>query len=81
MSNGETNCPCQVKTDKLFVVDTKARQLASNNVYQYKLAYDAAQTALGKNTKYQFKTDRERMMYMIGKMGVVCNPPTVTNNG
>ena len=76
---GETNCPCGINTTELFIVDTKATQLAANSVYQYTSSFNAAQVAAGKNTKYQFKSDWERMQYLVGKMGVVCNAPTVTN--
>jgi hypothetical protein len=78
---GETNCPCVATPSTIFIVDTKSTQLAANTVYNFKTAYDAAQVAAGKNTKYQFKSDWERMQYLVGKMGVVCNPPTVTNRG
>jgi hypothetical protein len=75
--SGEINCPCLVQQSTLFVFNTVQVQLAANAVYEYKKAYDAAQAAAGKNTVYQFKSDWERMQYLTGKLGRVCNLPTV----
>jgi hypothetical protein len=43
--------------------DTIAFQNSANTVYNYKIAYETANS--GKT--YQFKTDYERMQYLIGK--------------
>jgi hypothetical protein len=75
--SGETNCPCLIAQSTLFVFNTVQTQLAANAVYEYKKAYDAAQAAAGKNTVYTFKSDWERMQYLTGKLGRVCNLPTV----
>jgi hypothetical protein len=37
-------------------------------VYQQKTEADAAAAAAGKNTVYRFKTDAERMQYLIGRL-------------
>jgi hypothetical protein len=70
MSAEETRS-CQVKVSTIFVFSTPDVQKAANNVYEYKRAYDAT----GKT--YQFKSDYERMQYLIGRLGRSCNPPTV----
>jgi hypothetical protein len=75
--SGELNCNCLVQQSTIFVFNTVQTQLAANAVYEYKKSYDAAQAAAGKNTVYQFKSDWERMQYLTGKLGRVCNPPTV----
>jgi hypothetical protein len=75
--SGQTNCPCISLPSTVFVFNSVQVQLAANNVYSFKKAYDAAQVAAGSKTVYQFKTDRERMQYLIGQQAVLCNPPTV----
>ena len=75
--SGELNCNCLVQQSTIFVFNTVQTQVAANAVYEYKKAYDAAQAAAGKKTVYQFKSDWERMQYLTGKLGRVCNPPTV----
>jgi hypothetical protein len=77
MSGGETTCPCIVKVSTIFVFDTVQVQKAANTVYEFKAAYDALPANAGKGLKYQFKTDFERMQYIIGRQGRSCNPPTV----
>jgi|LakMenEpi03Aug12_release.lakeMendotaPanAssembly.Ray.scaffolds.fasta_scaffold715126_3 hypothetical protein len=72
----ESNCPCIVATSTIFVFATPQVQTAANNVYEYVTAYNNATTNSSKNVKYQFKTDFERMQYIIGRQGRVCNPPT-----
>ena len=75
--SGQTNCPCLAPQSTIFVFKSVQTQVAANAVYEYKKAYDAAQAAAGKNTVYQFKSDWERMQYLTGKLGRVCNLPTV----
>lgn len=75
--SGESNCPCIVKVSTIFVFDTVGVQKAANNVYEYKNAFDNTPANLAKGIKYQFKTDFERMQYIIGQKGRSCNPPTV----
>lgn len=75
--SGESNCPCIVKVSTIFVFDTVGVQKAANNVYEFKKAFDADPKNAGRGVKYQFKTDFERMQYIIGQKGRVCNPPTV----
>ena len=57
----------------LFVHGTVANQAAANSVYAYKSTVDG-QNALSPQTAnrvYTFKTDRERMQYLIGRIGTV----------
>ena len=67
MSENTRICPCAVST--IFILETPAIQNAAEAVYAQKQAYDAAQTALGSQKKYQFKTDFERMQYLVGLYG------------
>lgn len=75
--SGQTNCACLTTQTPVFVFNTVQTQVAANAVYEYKKAYDAAQAAAGKKAVYQFKSDWERMQYLTGKLGRVCNLPTV----
>lgn len=60
---------CQIPVSTIFVFDSPQVQEAANNIYEYKKAYDAAQAAAGKQTRYQFKSDFERMQYLLGLFG------------
>jgi hypothetical protein len=51
----------------VFVFDSPQVQRAANAVYEYKTAHDAAVLASGSQKLYTFKTDRERMQYLMGK--------------
>jgi hypothetical protein len=75
---GQTNSPPVVPGEILFIVDSKAVQLAANNVYEFKTNYDAYQASIGRKKTYKFKTDQERMQYLIGKQALSCNLSTVT---
>uniref|UniRef100_A0A6C0BBI7 Fibronectin type-III domain-containing protein n=1 Tax=viral metagenome TaxID=1070528 RepID=A0A6C0BBI7_9ZZZZ len=76
MSSGETNYSPPVYPVKgEFIFENKQVQTAANAVYEHKAAYDAANAAKGK--KYQFKTDRERMQYLIGRQGRVVHSTVV----
>ena len=68
---GETNCACLTPATNTFIFNSSQAQLAANSVYQYKTKFDTS----GKT--YQFKSDWERMQYLLGKKAVVCNPPYV----
>ena len=76
MSSGQTNFPPPAYPVKgEFIFQNKQVQTAANAVYEYKAAYDAANAAKGK--KYQFKTDRERMQYLIGQQNRVAHSMVV----
>lgn len=53
----------------LFVYVSPTIQNAANSVYQQKVAADAAFSTINSFDVYRFKTDRERMQYLIGRMG------------
>lgn len=52
-----------------FVYDTVQIQNAANNVYVQKSTIDASLKAKGSENRYQFKTDGERMQYILGQLG------------
>lgn len=57
----------------LFVYGTVANQAAANSVYVQKSTIDAENAAdpTRAGRVYTFKSDRERMQYLIGKIGTV----------
>jgi len=71
MSDNTRICPCAVST--IFVFESPSVQTAANNVYVQKQKYDAAATAAAQPGKppvlYQFKSDQERMQYLLGLYG------------
>lgn len=69
--SGEVNCNCITQLSTIFVFSSPEVQKAANNVYEFKKSQETA----GKT--YQFKSDYERMQYIIGRQGRKCNPPTV----
>ena len=76
MSSGQTNFPPPAYPVKgEFIFENNQVQTAANAVYEAKAAYDAANAAKGK--KYQFKTDRERMQYLIGQQNRVAHSMVV----
>jgi hypothetical protein len=60
---------CKTEVSTIFVFETPQFQNAANAVYVYKSTIDnlPANKAAGK--KYQFKTDFERMQYLLGLYG------------
>ena len=50
-----------------FVFQTADYQNAANSVYVYKSTLDASYAGSNVNKKYNFKSDRERMQYLIGR--------------
>lgn len=60
---------CQVPVSTIFVYDTPQVQNAANTVYEYKKAFDARQSTMGKQAVYTFKSDFERMQYLLGLYG------------
>jgi hypothetical protein len=66
---------CQVKVSTIFVLGTQANQTAANMVYSSKkgeLASSIAGTlppTLQHNSNLLFKTDFERMQYLMGLYG------------
>jgi hypothetical protein len=63
----ETNSICQTKISTFFVFDSPTVQTAANSVYVNASTFNVANAANGR--KYQFKTDFERMQYILGLYG------------
>ena len=67
--------PCTVATSTIFVYDTQASQNSANMIYASKkgeLTSSIAGTTpagIQHNTKLIFKTDFERMQYLLGLYG------------
>ncbi len=49
-----------------FIFDTPQVQNAANTVYEFKRVYDLDPANVAKQRKYTFKTDAERMQYLLG---------------
>jgi hypothetical protein len=65
----ENTRSCQVKVSTIFVFDSPQVQNASNAIYEYVKQFSTTQAANGKTRQYQFKTDFERMQYLLGLYG------------
>ena len=63
--------PCGGFISTVFTYNTVAVQAAANSVYVQKSTVDGQYAAANptKPSKYIFKTDRERMQYIIGRQG------------
>jgi hypothetical protein len=55
----------------IFTFQSKDIQNQANATYVHKSTVDASYAAANSNQKYNFKTDRERMLYIIGQRGTV----------
>jgi hypothetical protein len=55
----------------VFTFQSKDVQNQANATYVHKSTVDASYVATNSNRKYNFKTDRERMLYIIGQRGTV----------
>jgi hypothetical protein len=53
----------------IFVFESPQQQNAANAVYIQKKAFDAARAARGSKAVYTFKSDRERMQWLMGLYG------------
>jgi len=61
---------CQVDIgDPVFIFESPSFQTAANVVYVSKQAYDTNPINSSKNRVYVFKTDFERMQYLLGLYG------------
>ena len=67
--SGQATRSCQVPVSTVFIFDNSQVQNAANAVYEYKKSYDSYYSTLGKNVRYTFKTDYERMQYKLGLFG------------
>jgi hypothetical protein len=55
----------------LFTFQSRDIQNQANATYVHKSTVDASYAATNSNRKYNFKSDRERMLYIIGQLGTV----------
>jgi len=70
---GESNCPCNsYPSTPTFIVDSPTFQNAANTVYLAKVAYDRNAANVASNRVKQFKSDYERMQYLLGRYGRAC---------
>lgn len=69
MSNTWQSQTCKVKVSTPFVFETVAYQNAANQVYQYVENVNTANNAAVTGRQYQFKSDYERMQYLMGQKG------------
>jgi hypothetical protein len=67
MSNTWQSQSCKVKVSTPFVFESVAYQNAANNVYEYVTAYNTANNATVTGSNYKFKSDYERMQYLLGQ--------------
>lgn len=58
---------CKVRVSSIFVFDNPGVQNAANAVYEQKKAYDLAKNAAVTGNTYKFKSDFERMQYLLGQ--------------
>ena len=58
---------CKVRVSTIFVFGNPGVQNAANAVYEYKKAYDLAKNAAVTGNTYKFKSDFERMQYLLGQ--------------
>ena len=63
--------PCGGFISTAFVFQSSDVQNAANAAYVSKSTVDAKYAARSSQKKYTFKTDRERMMYIIGRQALV----------
>lgn len=71
--SGQTNSPCSGYPGiPTFIVDNTTFQNAANTVYLAKLAYDTNPANIARNKVQQFKSDYERMQYLLGRYGRRC---------
>jgi hypothetical protein len=60
---------CQTTVPTVFVFDSPTVQTAANTVYVQAQAFNALPANANRGIKYQFKTDFERMQYLMGLYG------------
>lgn len=56
-------------TSTIYTFESKGFQNAANSVYVQKSTFDSLPQNAGKGKVYTFKTQQERMQYIIGQMG------------
>lgn len=58
---------CKFPVSTPFVFETVAYQNGANQVYEYVQAYNTANNASVTGSNYKFKSDYERMQYLLGQ--------------
>ncbi len=67
MSNTWQSQSCKVKVSTPFVFESVAYQNDANNVYESVTAYNTANNAAVTGSNDKFKSDYERMQYLLGQ--------------
>lgn len=62
----ENTRSCQVPVSTIFVFDSPTYQTAATSVYLYKSTLDNLPENVAKGKTYQFKSDYERLQYLMG---------------
>lgn len=65
----EVNSICQTKVSTIFQFESPTYQLAANMTYVYKSTIDNLPANVASGKKYQFKSDLERLQYLMGLFG------------
>ncbi len=65
----ETTSICQTKVSTIFVFESPTFQTGANSVYLYKSTLDNLPANQASGKKYQFKSDFERLQYLMGLYG------------
>lgn len=65
----ENTRDCKIVVPNFFVFDNPQVQNAANTVYESTKAFNARPANAASGKKYQFKTDFERMQYLLGLYG------------
>jgi hypothetical protein len=65
----EVTTICQTRVSTIFQFESPAFQLAANMTYVYKSTIDNAPANVATGKKYQFKSDFERLQYLMGLFG------------
>jgi hypothetical protein len=66
---------CIVDVSENFIFESPSFQTSCNTLYEQKKAFDLAANATVTGNTFKFKTDFERMQYLIGLYGRT-NTPT-----
>jgi hypothetical protein len=69
MSNTWQSQSCKVRVSTPFIFESPAVQRANNMVYEYVQAYNTANNVGNSGNVYKFKSDYERMQYLLGQKG------------
>jgi hypothetical protein len=71
----ETNGDIKVPVSTIFVFDNRDFQAGANTVYVYTSTANGQMNSMTTGRSVQFKTDLERMQYLIGKFAAYKENP------